>query len=796
MIKISLEYLRWRAESDSAFIISNCTQKVAKSTTYFQLSGIRHIRCLKFCAWLCMAVLLHLPVFSDTGGEIFWKSVRDEVFLQEIGRQIPSKVPLTAVAFHKEKIFVGTTQGLKWLNGSNWVDQPLVEGFVRKLLSAGSALWVITSKGVFCLEGGGAKHLSTMNISDMCLHQGSVVLAAENKLWHLNQNVLKVYPGEPASRSIQHLVSHNHTLYVCGHGSITTYADNEFATSDIWNGKPELAWDWGELPSANIRGLLSLGNRLYIGTDRGLGVLRGMNLSVLRGAQGLCQENITCLARGFTNDLWLGTTDGAIRYVENKFHYFAGKRWLPDDTINAIVVARQSVYLATAKGLAIIEYRPFTLLSKARFYEQSMDAWGQRRLGFIHKLEWDDSLQEYVREISDNDGGYTEDYLVAQSYRYAVTKEPDARRLASNTFHSMLWLERITQMPGFPARSIWAKGERGHKSMYGSGGYPAEWHDAKDGKFEWKGDTSSDEISAHFYGIPIYLELAAQGDEVKLGKEFLARIARHLQVNRWRLIDIDGKPTRWGRWDPEYFSSAGEGFFARGLNSLECLSFMKTAMALTGLPEFATGYETLVHLGYPNFTIRQSTTFPPEAIAHFDDQLAFFVYGNLIRHEADPNLRSTYIRSLERSWEIVRIEQNPWYNFVYGMCTGNDCEVEQAVEHLRAWPLDMRVHTYRNSHRSDYQTLVNYTPRKGGVHAFPPRETQPMRWDHWTLEPDGGNDGRDVEHPVGWLVAYWLGRYHGFITAPDDAYTKVGETIIPAVPPTVAKPYQGPIPSR
>jgi hypothetical protein len=50
--------------------------------------------------------------------------------------------------------------------------------------------------------------------------------------------------------------------------------------------------------------------------------------------------------------------------------------------------------------------------------------------------------------------------------------------------------------------------------MHGSGGYPAEWHDTADGKFEWKGDTSSDELCSHFYAISLFLELAAQGGEI------------------------------------------------------------------------------------------------------------------------------------------------------------------------------------------------------------------------------------------------------------------------------------------
>ena len=139
--------------------------------------------------------------------------------------------------------------------------------------------------------------------------------------------------------------------------------------------------------------------------------------------------------------------------------------------------------------------------------------------------------------------------------------------------------------------------------------------------FEWKGDTSSDEICAHFYAVALFLELAAQGEEIQQAKTFLSRVAGHLMDHGWQLIDLDGKPTRWGRWSPEYFNSAGEGNAARGLNALEILSFIKTAEVLTGEPRFAQGYQELVKLGYPEYTLRQKCTFPPGDVLQFLEHL-------------------------------------------------------------------------------------------------------------------------------------------------------------------------------
>ena len=346
-------------------------------------------------------------------------------------------------------------------------------------------------------------------------------------------------------------------------------------------------------------------------------------------------------------------------------------------------------------------------------------------------------------------------------------------------------------MPGFIARSVWAKGEIGHQADHGSGGAPAEWHDTSDGLFEWKGDTSSDEVCSQFYAINLFLEHVAQGEEVAQAKRHLVSIAHHIVDNGWNLIDVDGSPTRWGRWSPEYFTTE-EGLYDRGLQCLQVLSFMKTAEILAGDTRSGIAYRQLVEMGYPDHTLRQRNTFPPDGVLHFLDELALWSFSNLLTYEKDPLLRATYRRSLERTYEVVRIEQNPWFNFVYGALTGNACEIEPSVRHLREWPLDLIVWSFQNSHRTDLHTPSGYTAYKAGVRAFSPRETEPMRWDHWTMKADGGTAGRDVIEPGAWLLAYWIGRYHGFITPPevtDSTLLKVDRTRNKRFG---AQPYTGP----
>lgn len=719
------------------------------------------------------------------------RTVPDEPYLQEVGWQVPWGEPLTAVAVHRGKVVAGTGRGLLRLEGRQFVSDTVLTQAVTRLVGGTDGLWAMTSAGLYREEETGWRRVTSERVSDVCRFRGEWLASVGNQLMRVGTNGLEEMTPQRARFPITRLVPHQETLFVHGTGRLAPYAAGLFGGVDAYTWPSDQAWDWGTLPSPVTRDAMSLGAALYVATDRGLGVMRGMAMVGLRGGDGLPFEDTLCLAAGFADDLWIGTSRGAIRRVGNRYDYFAGRRWVPGERVQGMAVDGRRVYLATDRGLGVIEYEPYTLLKKAGYYERHLEEWGQKRLGFVHKLEWDAPSNQFVREVSDNDGGYSGNYLASQCYRYAVTRDPAARREATNTFHAIRWLESMTGMPGFPARSVWVKGERGHQAGHGSGNYAAEWHDTADGLFEWKGDTSSDEICSHFYAFTLFLDLVAEGEEVAQAKGYIGSVAGHLVKNGWRLIDRDGKPTRWGRWDPEYFLT-DEGKYDRGLQAVELLSFIKTAEVVTGEGRFRDAYAELVRLGYPGHTLRARNTFPPESILHFLDELAFWSHWNLLRYEKDPDLRALYRRSYERSHEVVRVEQNPWFNFLCGALTGNDAEPVESVGHLRGWPLDLRVWSYQNSHRSDLRTAPGYVALKGGSRTFPPRETEPLRWDRWLMQMDGGAGGNDVVEPGAWLLAYWMGRYHGFIGAPtvtDPALLRVERTHGNELG---AKPYEGP----
>jgi hypothetical protein len=761
--------------------------------------------------FLCLTVPLfaaeppfHSTFQSNSSTEHLWKPVPDEVYLQEIGAQVPTEKPVTSVAVYRKALFAVVGGQLKILEGQGLHEAEGAPVNVQRLRSLGDALWAASPEGTFRFSGRWER-VDTRRFIDFCVHLGQICGATRDELFRFEDgHFVSMRPPEGYLSSdttlmkedfsqvlvdpvqigpVDRLASYSGTLYLLRSGGLALLEGKTFVPDPI---------DWGGLPSPVTRDMLAQGSRLCIATERGLGVLRGMAMTALRGQDGLPFEDTTCLAQGFDGDLWIGTSTGAIRQTGDEFHYFGAHHWLPGDYVRDIAVEDRTVYIATDAGLGIIRYEPFTLAKKEVWFEQALEEWGMKRLGFVHKLYWGGDKEGWLREISDNDGGNTSHYLAAMSFKYAVTGDEQARREAAEAFRAMLWLGEITSKPGFIARAIWSvKGDKGERATRGSGGLPAKWYPTTDGLWLWKGDTSSDEVNAHFYAVSLFYELAAKDTEKELARRHLTDIASHILTNGWVLRDMDGQPTRWGRWDPKYLLRS-YGIDSRGLNGMEAQTYMQTAFALTGDAKFQRGLEQLLKWHYQAYTVRQRVTFPPEQVAPWDDELAFFCYNPLLHYTKDPELRSLYLRSLERTWAILRSHHIPFFNFSYGALTGNDCEAAQAVKHLREWSLDLVNHSYRNSHRNDLAPQQGYVPYSGGTRAISPRESEAKWGDRSPLQYDGGENGKAVTPPIGWLEDYWMGRYYGFIAAPEKTIPGTTSPAARVLPQRGAKPYAGP----
>lgn len=488
--------------------------------------------------------------------KILWKPLSDDVYMQESVKKIVTEMAVRSIGLAGDRCFALIGDKLWQLDNDVLIEEKGSPAGAKRLVSAGDDLWLLSASGTYRYINNLWQQVDSREYADLCVHNGKVHAATIDEIFRLeNDHFVSVKPAggynssdmtvimedgtqvhaEPVRLGpISRIESYSGTLYVLEPGKLVLF-DGLTVNRDFI--------DWGALPSRNTRDMMSCGSRILIATERGLAVLRGASLAVVKGSDGLPVENTTCLASGFDDDIWIGTANGAVRMLSNGWQYFGADQWLPGQHVNDIATGSNKVYLATDKGISIIRYEPFTLLKKAAYYERHLDDWGHKRLGFVHHLY--KKGDEWIREISDNDGGNTATYLAAMCYKYAATGDISARREAVESFNAMIWLQRVTNTEGFFARSIWSvTADKDERSSQGSGGLPAKWYPTKDGKWYWKGDTSSDEVTSHFYAVALFYDLVAEGKEKELAREHLKRIASYILENGWVLKDMDGKPTR------------------------------------------------------------------------------------------------------------------------------------------------------------------------------------------------------------------------------------------------------------
>lgn len=569
-------------------------------------------------------------------------------------------------------------------------------------------------------------------------------------------------------------------------------------TENIWYTDGQTIWGKEAYePGYDVRDMLMFGDQLWLATGKGLfaderlwttedGLLnndvRSLTLDgaghiwvatasgisifdrketwySLTGKNGLPYEDVYLIVNGPQGERWIATGIGAACYVNGRWEYYAGKRWLPSDEVTAIAAgAGGETWIGTKKGISRIEKRPYDFEKKAEYFEQRIAA-RHNRHGFVAScdLETPGDLDSSVYTASDNDGLWTALYVAAESFCYAATGDQQARKRAQESMKALMALEKITTIDGFPARAMVRKGEERVHQSHG------EWHESSDGEWLWKGDTSSDEIDGHIFAYSIYYDLVADAQEKEQIGEVVGRIMGYIVDNDFLLMDVDGEPTRWGVWSPRYLNGPWKA--QQGLNSLEILAHLKTAYHITGDPKFQDAYEYLIREHHYALNVIDQKIMAPGIVNHSDDELAFIAYYTLLTYEEDPDLRSIYLLSLERNWQYERPEHCPLWNFIYGALTGNHCDADEAILTLEQIPMDLISWTIRNSQRADIK--LDESPGRfrepQSLVAIPADERPVMKWNGNPYRLDGGNDGRSEDDGAFYLIAYWLGRYHGLV---------------------------------
>lgn len=475
--------------------------------------------------------------------------------------------------------------------------------------------------------------------------------------------------------------------------------------------------------------------------------------------------------KSIANNLWVGSKVGAFKIDgQDQISYYASKRWLVDD--NVLKISQQgndNVLLLTEKGLSKIVFTEMTLADKADFYEKQVRD-RHIRNGFNATIRGmvDGNLGMGYLEDSDNDGLWTSMYLGSQIFRYAVTKEEEALQNCRESLDAMERLFAINPVKGFAARSY----ERtGHKELLGG---PEYWLKSHEQDWDWKSTTSSDEAIGHIF---VYGAAAELIDDQKIKAQAISLIdsmMSHIIDNNMYLVDHDGQPTTWGRWNPEYVNAFPENIGDRKLNSSNIIGMLQTAYHFTKKEKFKDkAYELMDKHGYLENLLR-----PISVIAkagddhddlsqllsthwnHSDDEMYFLGYWGLYRYAFTDELKAQYKEAIIDHWEAERPEKEGLWNIMTALTGVSEFGLEDAVWYLQRYPLDLITWTTSNSNRKDIELLEDNFRKQFTKDVLPPSELRISRHNANRFALDHNGDGRS-EYSAGdiWLLPYWMGRY-------------------------------------
>ncbi|MCM4172992.1 hypothetical protein DHD32_16000 [Arenibacter sp. TNZ] len=534
----------------------------------------------------------------------------------------------------------------------------------------------------------------------------------------------------------------------------------------------------------NCATLIDNGNKIVIGTSKGYFFLGEDKL-----VDKLPWPNITTMEE-INGSLWFGTTWGAFKLLEDgNYGYYSGERWLPGNEVIRITKGPEdTILILTDKGVGSIESSLMTLQDKAMFYEKQVRE-KNIRYGFNCSLSrLPNGYASAVMKDQPSDNLWTAMYLVSQLYRYKVTGSEEAKQNAFESFEALERLHQITTIKGLFARSferdykVTDEKKEGWQKKELLSGSPAKlWLPGNDhSNWTWRSTASSDQTVGQIFALTAILELVEDQDWRDRALECLDNLMGYIVDNDFYIIDVDGEPTLWGKWNPSYVNGFPSNVGDRRLYSSNIIAFLQTAYKFTGKEKYKTSaYQLMEEHGYLNNLMHPISQIGPSdddelsknlshEWNHSDDEMYFLAYFGLYPYAFTPELQKDYKKSIQDHWQVERPEKNALWNFIYAATGAEEFDLDNSIWFLKTYPMDLRNWKMQNSHRKDITLLSDNFRLQTTKELLPMTETPLYRHNGNIFDLDRDGDGKQlISAGDTWLLPYWMGRYLGVISAPQ-----------------------------
>ncbi|MCA9774081.1 MAG: hypothetical protein KC466_16795 [Myxococcales bacterium] len=436
--------------------------------------------------------------------------------------------------------------------------------------------------------------------------------------------------------------------------------------------------------------------------------------------------------------------------------------------------------MTVAAGAPLSMANAGPLLDKALAYSADFQANHSPAFGCRVEIRYDADFggEILVYEDLGDSSIWTGNYVAGESYRYAVTGDPEAKAFAKRGIECLLALEEVTGKPGFLARWVgpWEGAFRADQPNCEAA---TDCHVVTEGPYAgdfWLGNTSSDQYLGWWYGLShaMSLLLEAPEDEPLRARirGAIGRVIDTLRAEHYLITDPDGT-----------VSTAGP----------EIVGNEAIAMHLVAADVVGGAYADLL----PQVYAEQLLVYPFSASApisrwyqYFGLHLGHMADHMILRHEKfRPFMklhRDVHRRGLYR---VIENTQQAMFDYIAwgtGSAGFTQAQLDADKVSLAASPMPPRFGVSPAQGPWVLDPVVEALNELGPIIAgllgeewrplgpqardpFPPDErcVGGFRWQQSPYGLCGGGDRRKAYPGEDYIVAYWMGRYHGFVDATD-----------------------------
>lgn len=426
----------------------------------------------------------------------------------------------------------------------------------------------------------------------------------------------------------------------------------------------------------------------------------------------------------------------------------------------------------------------------------------------------------------ENDGLWSALYMASQAYRYGATGSQEALENLRLLLEGEKIRMEITGVPGLFTRQFIPKGVKGIECPKDDAAYITDpekddnkWVQIRDDGCVWViphetgkwtktahcglerfagwcflDNVSQDEYAGHMFALGAVYKLVDVPELRNLAADLIEKVGVHLMENHLAFVDWDGRITEHGKlWATSLADTPG--FLAA-----ESLAFIRMAIEVSGREDLRAFYDDcLLQRSGPTSCLpwpleaenpKSYLEFLPMMMAYFGDHggcksnfnnfsMVMSFLHDLIWFERDKEVREVAQSVLDTelmhypSPRALITHKNAWFNFIWAASKrlGPSSDgpaydaVRDAICSLREFPA--RKHEQAKDTWNKYEHFCD--GRLGDSQTeFPiPVAERCLRTFLWWASPYDREvcpeRPWEVYQPADYLLAYWMGRYYGFI---------------------------------